>query len=246
MSWSDTGWVWIVAALFTGGLVKGLSGVGLPMISVPLLALILPVNEAVTLLSLPILFANLLQSTSISREIIGQRWLYCLVIALLAGMVCGSLILSNQSKGITILTGLMIIVFSTLSLAGFHFTLNQKLRLPIGILTGVFAGFTGGSNAMYGWPLVMFLSSLSLTPAQFVGTVSLLYLLAHSGFMALLLLRGMLDLDSTGFSLLACIPVFAGIELGRRMMKRLPLDRGFYRLVSVLMLAGGISLLLKA
>lgn len=131
MSWSDTGWVWIVAALFTGGLVKGLSGVGLPMISVPLLALILPVNEAVTLLSLPILFANLLQSTSISREIIGQRWLYCLVIALLAGMVCGSLILSNQSKGITILTGLMIIVFSTLSLAGFHFTLNQNFVCPL-------------------------------------------------------------------------------------------------------------------
>lgn len=237
---------WVVFALFTGGVIKGTSGIGLPMIAVPLMAFVLPLEFAAALLSFPILLANLVQVRTLPAKALKQPWLLLLAASLLVGLGVGSLLITEHSSLLLILTGLSVCLFAILSLAGIQPTIRPTLRTPVALLSGSFAGLTGGSTAMYGWPLVMYLSSVSLSRSQFISTVSLLYLLAHSLFLLIILLNGLLTPELLMLSSLACIPVFAGVKAGTHLGSRLAMGTGFQRLVSLLMLAGGVSLMLKA
>lgn len=234
---------WIAIALFIGGLVKGVTGFGLPMISVPLLALTLTVEYSVGLISLPILFANLIQVRGLSAGLWRQRWLQLLVISLLVGLGISGVLVSGNPRWLALLTGGSITLFALISLAGVRLSIRPALRSSVALVTGGFAGLIGGSTAMYGWPLVMYLSSLALSPSQFIGAISLLYLLAHSGFLLTLLYGDMLSLSLLLQSAFACIPVFGGLFFGRWFSKRFATGRRFYTLVCLLMLGGGVSLL---
>lgn len=237
---------WIVFALFAGGSIKGSAGIGLPMVAVPLMAIVLPLEYAAALLSLPILLANLVQVKKLPLEAIKQPWLLLLALSLLLGMGIGSLLMSIHSQWLIMLTGVSVTLFALMSLVGVKPTIRPELRAPVALLSGSFAGLTGGTNAMYGWPLVMFVSSLSLSPTQFIGIISLLYLLAHSLFLLTLLLQGLLTLNLIALSALACIPVFAGIRFGQRLTRKLETGNRFQQLISLLLLIGGIGLVLKA
>lgn len=237
---------WVVFALFTGGVIKGSSGIGLPMIAVPLMAFVLPLEFAAALLSFPILLANLVQVRTLSAKVLKQPWLLLLAASLLVGLGMSSLLITEHSPLLLILTGLSVCLFAILSLAGVKPTIRPTLRTPVALLSGSFAGLTGGSTAMYGWPLVMYLSSISLSHKQFISTVSLLYLMAHGLFLLTILLNGLLTYDLLALSGLACFPVFAGVQAGSQLTSKLTMGTGFQRLISVLMLIGGVSLLLKA
>lgn len=237
---------WIVFALLAGGIIKGSSGIGLPMIAVPLLAFAHSLEHAATLLSLPVLCANLIQVKDLPANALKQPWLQLLALSLLLGMGLGSLVMSDHPRWLMWLTGLSIIAFGLVSLTGLKPTIPPRLRAPVALLSGGFAGFTGGSTAMYGWPLVLFLSSLPLNPAHFISIISLLYLMAHSLFLLLLLVHGSLTPTLILMSAAACIPVFTGVKIGRCIAAKLSTGDGFQRLISILMLAGGVSLLFKA
>jgi len=56
--------LWCSFALACGGLIKGTLGVGTPLLTVPLMALVLPAQSAVTLMALPVVVANLWQAFS--------------------------------------------------------------------------------------------------------------------------------------------------------------------------------------
>ena len=53
---------WCVFALFCGGLIKGTLGVGTPLLTVPLMALVVPAQTAVVLMSFPVVVANVMQA----------------------------------------------------------------------------------------------------------------------------------------------------------------------------------------
>ncbi|MGB1612514.1 MAG: hypothetical protein ACPHCM_03420, partial [Arenicellales bacterium] len=49
--------VWCGFALFCGGLIKGTLGVGTPLLTVPLMALVVPAQTAVVLMAIPVVVA---------------------------------------------------------------------------------------------------------------------------------------------------------------------------------------------
>jgi uncharacterized protein len=57
-------WMLALAAVifFTGGMIKGALGFGLPLFAVPLLALVMPLISAITLMGVPVLISNLYQA----------------------------------------------------------------------------------------------------------------------------------------------------------------------------------------
>ena len=57
------------AMLSLGGLVKGVLGVGLPLVTVPLLSLVLPAPQAIGMLVVPVLLANLIQAVQGVRAV---------------------------------------------------------------------------------------------------------------------------------------------------------------------------------
>ena len=61
----------IIAAVFcslvVAGLLKGIIGVGMPVVALPLLALFIDIKSAAMLLSMPLIFSNLPQALEAER-----------------------------------------------------------------------------------------------------------------------------------------------------------------------------------
>ena len=52
---------WCALAMLCGGLIKGALGVGTPLLTVPMLAMVLPPQQAVAIMAMPVIVANLWQ-----------------------------------------------------------------------------------------------------------------------------------------------------------------------------------------
>ena len=65
--------LWCAVSLAVAGVVKGVTGIGIPMVSIALLSLVISVPQAVALLPVPILVANTWQAFRGGRFASSQR-----------------------------------------------------------------------------------------------------------------------------------------------------------------------------
>ena len=84
--------VWCAAALTLGGFVKGVMGVGVPMVAVPLMSLFIPAHYAAAMVVLPVIPANLIQLRAGGK--LQDKWkrFWPLIIAISVGTVIGGAI----------------------------------------------------------------------------------------------------------------------------------------------------------
>ena len=228
-------------ALLLGGLIKGLSGIGLPMVALPILSTQVSIQNAILLLTLPILFSNLAQAKEINLHHINQTWILVLLSSLLAGITLGSFLLFSHQHWILLITAISLTLYSVIALSGYHIRIKEESRITSAALTGSIAGFIGGGTSLYGWPLVIYTSALNLNKRDFISTISAIYLIAHLYFMATLYFQNMLTKQTMIFSFLASIPVFVGIFIGQVFNKKIN-QKHFYKLIQLLILIGGIIL----
>ncbi|WP_188861139.1 sulfite exporter TauE/SafE family protein [Marinobacterium nitratireducens] len=237
--------IYSATALGVAGGIKGYAGIGLPMIAIPALAMLLPMDRAIALMVLPVLLANLWQARNLPRELLDNHWFSVLAVSLLLGIAGGYLLLPADSRFLSLMVGVSMTAFSLLCLTGYRLSISSSVRRPLAVVFGCTAGLIGGSTSLYGWPLVIFLSSAGLPPRQFVATISCLYLVGHLGFMLSTGLQLNLTLSGVGQSMLACGPVFVGIAAGQWLRARSGEQQLFYQLVYLLMLIGGAGLILQ-
>lgn len=120
-------------------------------------------------------------------------------------------------------------------------TLSRYLTIPTGLTTGILNGLTG-SQLM---PILPYLLALDLKRDEFVTAINLSFIVS-SLFMILGLSRfGLISPSLLGIALLGTLFVALGITLGSRIRRRLDPD-GYKRLVLILLLVLGGSLILKA
>ena len=88
--------IWCAIALILGGTVKGALGIGIPLVSVPLLALVMQVPQAVALMPIPILIANVWQAFYGGHFFATVRRFWPVIIPLIIGTVFGVKILAKN------------------------------------------------------------------------------------------------------------------------------------------------------
>ncbi len=89
---------WCALAVACGGLIKGALGVGTPLLTVPMLALVLPTQHAVVIMAFPVVVANIWQVREAGnpKQTLARFWPAFL--ALLAGTWIGVKILSTLDE----------------------------------------------------------------------------------------------------------------------------------------------------
>jgi len=82
-------------ALLCGGIIKGTLGVGTPLLTVPLMAMVLPIQAAITLMCVPILVANVIQAWQApgGYNVVSRHW--PTAVSILVGTVIGVSLLST-------------------------------------------------------------------------------------------------------------------------------------------------------
>jgi uncharacterized membrane protein YfcA len=234
-----------VGALLVGGLVKGVVGLGLPLVGMPLLTLVLDVKSAIGVLAVPLIVSNLSQSFEGGRfpATLRRFWPLLLTISVVEVASVG-LLKTLSDRALYLFIGTSIIVIPLIA----HF--SPRLRIPpryerwTGPAAGVFAGIVGGLSTFYGPPLMLYLIWLRMAKDEFVVAVSLTFFVGASALTVGLLLFGVADFGDIGLSVLACAPVFAGMWIGQKARVRLD-QRRFSQLVLAVYVSMGLSFLAR-
>src|SRR5690349_13770141 len=79
----------IVIALVLGGMVKGVTGIGVPLVAMPILTHFLPVKQAVLLLSMPIILGNIPQALEGGKVLQTAREIAAPLVGTVIGNVIG-------------------------------------------------------------------------------------------------------------------------------------------------------------
>lgn len=221
----------VAGAFVLGGVVKGLLGVGLPLVIVPLLALVIPSPKAIALMGIPILVSNVVQSLD------GGHVRYALrrFAWLLVPLVLFTALTVRVTLGLPIDT-LNAMVAAALLLAIAMMTWNPRLRIDAGgerrwgVAVGTLSGALGGVSSMMGPLVITYLVALGLDRERFVGSISVIYLAGALPLFGAMAALGTFGVAEALLSALALAPMFAGMAVGRALRHRVS-EQAFRRLL---------------
>jgi len=242
---------WIVAwcffALCCGGFIKGALGVGTPLLTVPMMALVLPPQMAIAIMAIPVVVANLWQFAQAERSTAVITRFWPAFIGILIGTWIGVKILSViDEKALMILVGIAVIAFALLQGSRFRLHLPDRMVKPSGLFFGGASGVIGGVSSFFGPMLITYLISIrGLAKNQFVSIISFLYVSAVVPWAITLYLFDILDQRLLVFSTFATLPVTLGLLIGQRMRGHIGEARFQYLIIGILVISG-ISMLWRA
>lgn len=229
----------IAVIVFIAATFRTTFGFGEALISVPLLALILPVPSAAPIaVFVSILIAG--SSVILDWEHIQFRGARLLIISTLFGLPIGILLLKIVPEVIIkdILASILIL-FSGYSLGRPNrFTLADDRYAWV---FGFFAGIFGGSYGMNGPPLAIYGSLRRWPPEKFRATLQAYFLIASSLAMCGYWFSGFCSAKEDDFFLWVLAPTFAGFFLGRLIGRQS--SARFHRLLYVCLILIGLWLL---
>ena len=242
---------WIIAwcffALGFGGLIKGALGVGTPLLTVPMMAMVLPLQMAIAIMAIPVVVANLWQFSQAERSKAVVKRFWPAFIGILIGTSIGVKILSIiDETTLLMVVGVAVIGFAILQGSSYRFHLSESLVTPAGGIFGLASGVIGGISSFFGPMLFVYLISIrDLTKNQFVSSISFLYVSAVIPWAITLYIYGILDQRMMIYSAAATLPVTFGLVVGQIIRGRIGEDI-FKMLIIGILLVSGASMLWRA
>lgn len=212
-------------AVAAGGFTKGIVGLGLPLIAVPLLSYVMPVPEAIAVMILPILATNFYQVFRNGRikEVVGRFW--PVILFLVIGVPLGTFGLTVlKTSRLDLVLGIVVIAFVISNLLPRQFAIAPRHERWVGAPVGLIAGVIGGLSSQYGPPLGIYLLSLDVPKDAFIATMSLTLELGGLALLASMLSFHVLHAQELIYSALAVIPATIGLVLGEHTRNRFSQD----------------------
>src|ERR1700722_13174906 len=127
--------IFMAGVFVLAGFVKGVVGLGLPAISMGLLALVMPPADAASILILPTVATNIWQMAAgpSLKPVIARLWPNML------GVICGTLAGAGglvEGHYATALLGAALSVYALSGLASIHFTVSARTETWLGPIVG--------------------------------------------------------------------------------------------------------------
>jgi uncharacterized membrane protein YfcA len=233
----------ILGTLIAGvaGFVQGCSGFGFGMIAAPTLALLLRAEPTfITPIVLTLSSANTGFSALFARSALDKRIILPLAAGGLLGMPLGVAILEYVEPGqFRFAMGCIVILTAVAMLSGWRYPLPNALYtlFPVGLSSGVL----GGSVAMGGPPVVLFLANQGVPRDTFRASLLLFFFTCSIFGIILLYFRGLYTLDVTKAAAVFIPAVLMGSLLGVRTAGRVP-EEAFNK--AVILAAGAMGIIL--
>jgi uncharacterized membrane protein YfcA len=233
----------VVCSLIVAGLLKGTIGVGMPVVALPLLSLFIDIKSAAMLLSMPLILSNLPQALEGGKTGRCLMQLMPVILGMIPGLFLGvRVLLALDANVARIIAGLVLMGVGGVTLLAPKLQLQSRLVLPGGIAFGFFGGILGGTAAMPGPLVFIFLLAKGLRGKAFTKEASL-YLVVSAGLLAILLTAShefsWLDV---WVSTVAMLPVVLGMYVGQHLRDKIAPET-FKKLVLTAVIAAGAELL---
>ena len=229
-------------SLLIAGLLKGVIGVGMPVVAFPLLSMLVDVQTAVMLLSVPLVVSNIPQA--LEGGLVTQTlWsLAPVLVGMVPGVWIGVAVLLNVDPAVAkTIAGAVVMLVAALTLLAPKLQIKQRLVVPVGLGAGFCGGLLGGIAALSGPLVFIFLLAKGLRGRAFTKEASM-FLVVSSVLLALALTSSpRFDWHDVLISTLATAPVVAGTLVGQKVRDAVPAD-AFKKLVVLVVLLSGAQL----
>lgn len=237
----------MAAALATGAVVKGATGMGLPLIALPVLTSVFGLQHAIGVMIIPIIVTNAWQVWRLRRERQAESmgFLPMFLLAGIVGTVLGTWLLTNLPERWLVL-GLGGILLGYVGLRIFkpRIVLSPAAAKRFGPLAGAGGGVLQGATGISAPIGVTFIHSMSLERGAHVFAVSAMFLVYGLTQLPAMWLAGILNIEWLGQGVLALIPILAFMPVGQFLASGLSrrafdlLILGFLAVIGLKMVAG--------
>ena len=229
-----------------GGFTKGIVGLGLPLVAVPLLSFFMPVPQAISVLILPILATNVYQALRSGKILEALRRFWPVILFLAIGIPIGTFGLTSLNRSyLDFALGTIVIVFALANLVPGAFTIRPQHERWLAPVFGIGAGIIGGISGQYGVPIGVYLLAIKVSKETFIATMAVALGLGGIALLVSFASFGVLRAHELLYSAVATVPALAGIAIGERLRDRLSQET-FRKAVLLVLIISGVVLIRRA
>ncbi|WP_126425805.1 sulfite exporter TauE/SafE family protein [Brevibacillus marinus] len=232
------------AALLLAGLAKGISGMGLPVVAIPILAVLFDLQTAIAVTLVSTLATDVLMLVRLPKSWSVVSHALLLAIFGVCGIVIGSLILLSLNQLIlSAILGVVILAFVVTSCCSILPAVKRRrwLDAAVGLIGGVLQGAAGASGPVIG----MYLLQLQVTRTAFLFLSNSFFVVMDLAQFVTIFQLGLYKGSLLFYALLALIPSLSAFAAGMRLQRHIS-DRLFRRSVLLVMALSGLVLLGKS
>jgi len=238
--------LFIAVVFVLAGVVKGVSGLGLPTVAVGLLGAAMPPAEAAALLVIPSLVTNLWQLAAgpALRSLLGRLW--PLLGGICLGTWAGSGFLSQQGSGrATMALGAALVLYGLIGLLGPGLRVPPRAEPWLSPCAGAATGLVTAATGVFVIPAVPFLQALALERDELMQALGLSFTVSTLALAADLARHGAFAASLASDSVLALLPALLGMLVGQWVRSRVQ-PATFRRWFFISLLSLGAHLILRA
>lgn len=236
----------VLGASLLGAFVKSVTGMGYPVLAVPLIAVPLGIEDAVVIVAAPNLAANALLAFGARSGRGGARDLPRLLGWGILGAAIGTVALvSVPETPLLVALGCTIVAFVGRAVARPDHALDPVVARRWSPVVGAGAGLMQGAIGVSGPIVAGWVQGYRLTKDAYVFTVTTIFGITGAVQLVLLAASGAYTVERSAVSALAFVPVLAMLPIGSRLRDRLG-GAAFDRAVLAVIVASGIAVFLDA
>lgn len=233
--------LYVAAVYLATGVVKGVIGMGLPLVTLPLLAPAIGPITAMALLAVPAIATNLWQvwQSGYFTAAVRRFWV-CFLFAMIGVGIGVSFLTSLPRDAVSVILGSLVVIAALNQLFPIRITvppaLERKLMAPLGLISGLL----GGLSMMFGPLMALYLVTIRVPKDEFVGVIGLFYFLSSIPFTIGLMIGGRFGVPEFTGSVAATLLIVAGMVLGQLFRKHVP-QEVFRRTVLAALIVIGLN-----
>ena len=214
--------LFIAAALLLAGFIKGVIGLGLPTVSIGLLAVTMQPSRAIAIVIVPAIVTNIWQTFAgpYLRDIIRRLW------PLMAGTVIGIWLNAGMLSGPyarygAVVLGLLLVIYAVVGLSKFSFSVARSNEKWIGGIVGLITGVVSAATGVQVIPSMPFLQAIGMEKDELVQALGVFFTVATLALAFTLTSAGLLGASTALPGAVAMASAFAGMFIGQAVRSRM-------------------------
>ena len=215
----------IFIAFALGGILKGATGAGAPIVTIPVMAAFYDVRIAVIIMVIPNLLTNIGQLYQFRKTILPRFFTISFALGGGIGAFLGTILLVNLPiKILTLSVACIVIIYILLKLIVPSWKLNYIKAKKLVFLMGAGGGILQGSAGLSAPISITFLNSMKLERNQFIPTISVYFGVMSIFQMPTLYYYDFLNLEIIIMSCISTIVLMAFMPFGSWIAKSVSKD----------------------
>ena len=218
--------LFVIAATFLlAGFVKGVIGLGLPTVSMGLLAVTMQPSHALAIVIVPAVVTNIWQTFvgPYLRDIVRRLW------PLMAGTVIGiwlnaGLLTGPYARYGAVVLGILLVIYAIIGLSKFSFSVARRDEKWIGGIVGVVTGMVSAATGVQVIPSMPYLQAIGMEKDELVQALGVFFTVATVALAFNLTSAGLLTAATALPGAIAMAAAFTGMFIGQAVRSRMQPD----------------------